>query len=93
MEPIELFAEALGNGSSQRPDILFRNSRGFGRQVILDVAVTGIDGPSRNNDDRPNQLLQVRYDEKMAKYGRVADENTCLLFFLTLVKFMTLLSP
>jgi len=55
---------------------LLRNPRGFGRQVILDIAVTRIDGQSRSSDDRPEQPLQVRYDQKMAKYGWIADENT-----------------
>ena len=41
--PIRLFAEASRNGNNQRPDIFPRNPRGFGRQIILDVAVTGLD--------------------------------------------------
>ena len=37
VESIRLFAEASGDRNSQRPDILLRNPRGFGRQVIMDV--------------------------------------------------------
>ena len=44
VEPIRLFDEASGDRNNQRPDILLRSPRGFGRQIILDVAVTGIDG-------------------------------------------------
>ena len=47
VEPIHLFAEASGDGNNERPDILLRNPRGFGRQIILDVAVTELDGQSR----------------------------------------------
>ena len=61
--------------SNQRRYILLRNSRGFGRQVILDVAVTGIDGQSRTSDDAPDRPLNVRYEQKMTKYHRVANEN------------------
>ena len=52
-----VFAEASGNGNNERPDILLRNPRGFGRQIILDVAVTGIDGQSRTSDDLPYRLI------------------------------------
>ena len=48
VEPIRLFAEASPNSENQRPDILIRNPRGFGRPIILDVAITGIDGQSRS---------------------------------------------
>ena len=44
VEPIRIFADLFGGGNSRRPDILLRNPRGFGRQVIIDVAITGIDG-------------------------------------------------
>ena len=40
VEPIRIFADFDGGGNSQRPDILLRNPRGFGRQVIIDVAIT-----------------------------------------------------
>ena len=75
VEPIRLFAEASGDRNSQRPDILLRNPRGFGRQVIMDVAVTGLDGQSRPTEDHPNRHLQARYDQKMAKYGYIAEQN------------------
>jgi len=63
VEPIRLFVEASGNGNNQRPDILLRNPRGFGRQIILDVAVTGIDGQFRTRDDLPDRPLQIRYEQ------------------------------
>ena len=90
MEPIRLFAEASRNGNNQRSDILLR---GFGRQIILDVAVTGLDGQSRPTEDLPNRHLQVRYDQKMAMVTLLSriDFNLFRLFFLTQDKF-TLLS-
>ena len=54
---------------------MLRNLRGFGRQIILDVAVTGVDGQSRTSDDLPDRPLQIRYDQKMAKHGQIADHN------------------
>ena len=37
--------------------------------------MTGLDGQSRPTEDLPNRHLQVRYDQKMAKYGPVAEQN------------------
>ena len=75
VELIRLFDEALGVHNNQRPDILLRSPRGFGRQIIMDVAVTGIDGQSRPTEDFHNRYLQVRYDQNMAKYGYIAEQN------------------
>ena len=36
-----------GDVSNQRPDIFIRNPRNSGKQVIIDVALTGVDGQSR----------------------------------------------
>ena len=41
----------------------------------IDVALTGIDGQSRTSDEAVERPLQARYDQKMAKYGQVADRN------------------
>ena len=62
VEPILLFVEASGDGNDQRPDVLLRNPRGFGRHIILDVAVNGIDDQSRASDDLSDRPLQVRYE-------------------------------
>tara|TARA_A100001015_G_C15036696_1_gene736753 strand:+ start:2237 stop:2740 length:504 start_codon:yes stop_codon:yes gene_type:complete len=67
--------DAAEDASDQRPDIFLRNPRGLGRQVIIDVAVTGVDGQSRASDEATERPLQIRYDQKMAKYGRVAEQN------------------
>ena len=45
VELLRIFAGA--EAANQRPDVLLRNLRGFRRQVILDVAVTAVDGPER----------------------------------------------
>ena len=73
VEPVRIFADLSGGGNNQRPDILLRNPRGFGRQVIIDVAITGIDGQSRTSDDFPDRPLRVRHEQKKAKYGPTAD--------------------
>ena len=52
---------------------MLRNPRGFGRQVIIDVAITGIDGQSRASDDLPDRPLRVRHEQKRAKYSPTAD--------------------
>ena len=44
---MRLFADAAEDMSNQRRGIFRRNPRGLGRQVIIDMAVTGIDGQSR----------------------------------------------
>ena len=41
----------------------------------MDVAVTGVDGQSRASDDLLDRPLQIRYKQKMAKYGQIADQN------------------
>ena len=51
------------------------SSRGFGRPIILDVATTGIDGQSRPTEESPDRHLQARYDQKIAKYGHLADRS------------------
>ena len=75
VEPLRIFSDASPASANQRPDILLRNPRGFGRQVILDVAVTAVDGQSRTSDDVADRPLNVRYDQKMAKYHRLADQS------------------
>ena len=72
---MRIFSEAAPASANQRADILLRNPRGFGRQATLDVAVTAIDGQSRTSDDVADRPLNVRYDQKMAKYHRLADQS------------------
>jgi len=43
--------------------------------VIIDFAVTGVDGQSRASDEATERPSQIWYDQKMAKYGRVAEQN------------------
>ena len=43
--------------------------------MILDVAVTVIDGQSRTSDDVADRPFNVRHDQKMAKYHRLADQS------------------
>ena len=50
VELMRLFTDPAEDICNQRPDIFLRNPRGLGRQVIIDVAVTGVDGQSRTSD-------------------------------------------
>ena len=79
VEPTRLFTDAVEDPSNQRPDIFLRNPRGLGRQIIIDVAVTGVDGQSRTSDEAVDRPLQARYDQKLAKYGYVAEQNNLRL--------------
>ena len=63
-EPLRLFTEVTGDVSNQRPVMLLRNPSGFGGQVILYAAVTGIDGQSTTSDDGPDRPLSVRHEQK-----------------------------
>ena len=75
VEPMHLFVEAAEDRSNQRPYIFLRNARCLGRQVIIDVAVTGIDGQSRTSDEAAERPMQVRYEQKMTKYGRIVEQS------------------
>ena len=48
--------------------------------MIVDVAVTGIDGQYRASDDAPDHPFNVHYEQKTAKLHRVADENVSTVF-------------
>ena len=41
----------------------------------LTTAVTAVDGQSRTSDDVADRPLNVRHDQMMAKYHRLADQN------------------
>ena len=51
---------------NRRPDILIRNPYGGGRQIIIDVAVTGIDGTARTNNNKPDQVVIARRKQKIS---------------------------
>ena len=70
VEPTRLFdhnPDNPGDVSNQRPDIFIRNPKGASKLVIIDVALTGIDGQSRTSDEVVERPLQVRYDQKMSQ--------------------------
>ena len=75
VEPLRIFSGAGTEVANQRPDVLLRDPRGFGRQATLDVAVTAVDGLSRTSDDAADRPLNARYEQKMVKYHRLADQN------------------
>ena len=57
VEPTRLFTDAPEGAGNQRPDIFLRNPRGLGRQIIIDVAVTWVDGQSRTIDEAAERPL------------------------------------
>ena len=75
VELMRIFTEVTASGNNQRPHILLRNPRGLGRQIVIDVAVTGIEGQSRASDDLPDRPLRIRHEQKVAKYARIAECN------------------
>ena len=66
LEPPRLFSEVNPN-DNRRPDILLCNPHGGGKQVIIDVALTGVDGSSRRNNDNPMQPLITTFAQKIEK--------------------------
>ena len=51
--------------NNRRLDIFIRNpSYGGGPQIVVDVAVTGVNGQSRHSDQHTDQPLQYRYNQK-----------------------------
>ena len=70
VELLWLFSGAVAEVANQLPDILLRNPRGFGRRVILNVAVTAVDGQSRASDEATDRSLNARYEQEMAKYHK-----------------------
>ena len=45
------------------------------RQVVIDVAVTGICWQSKTSDEAAERPTQAHYDQKMAKYGRIVEQS------------------
>ena len=68
LEPANLLTEK-GN-DNRRPDIKIQNSFDEGRQIILYLAVAGIDvdGQSRRSDANVLGPLNSRFAEKLRKY-------------------------
>ena len=85
LEPMNIFHNREPD-DNRRPDILIRNPYGGGKQIIIYVAVTGIDGTTRRNDDKPNQPLVARRKQKARKYGPTAKLNG-LAFFAGIISY------
>ena len=78
---------------NRRPDILIRNPYGGGKQIIIDVAVTGIDGTTQRNDDKPNQPLVAQENRKLESTDQQLNLTvlpSSQVFFLMLAKLMWL---
>ena len=74
LEPMHMFSD-LESDDNRRPDILIRNPYGGGRQILIDVAVTGFDGSARTHNNKPEQVLIKRRKQKIQKYGTIANAN------------------
>ena len=49
LEPIGLFVDILSD-DNRRPDVFIRSPYGGGSQILVDMAVTGVNGHSRRSD-------------------------------------------
>ena len=72
LEPMHMFSD-LESDDNRRPDILIRNPYGGGRQILIDVTVTGFDGSARTHNNKPEQVLIKRRKQKIQKYGTIAN--------------------
>ena len=78
LEPIQLFAN-IQSEDNRRPDILINNPYGGGPRIILDVAVTGVNGQSRHSDQDTDQPLNHRFNQKKAKYAQIVKFSLILI--------------
>ena len=74
LEPIHMFNN-IESEDNRRPDILINNPYGGGPRIILDVAVTGVNGQARHSDEDTDQPLRHRFNQKKAKYAQIAQTN------------------
>ena len=74
LEPYDMFRNSEPD-DGRRPDIFLRNPHGGGRQIIIDVALTGTDGRNRTHDDKPEQPIILRRKQKESKYNEIANRN------------------
>ena len=74
LELMHMFSD-IKSDDNCRPDILIRNPYGGGKQIIVDVAVTGFDGSTRTHNNKPEQVVVARRQQKIQKYGPTADAN------------------
>ena len=68
-------AKVFPSWANLDPDILISNPYGGGPQIILDVAVTGVNGQSRRSDTETDQPLEFRCNQKKKKYTQVAQHE------------------
>ena len=61
------------------PYIIIHNLYGGGPQIIVDVAVTGVNGKARRSDLDADQPLYYRLNQKKAKYARAAQDHGLIL--------------
>ena len=74
LEPMHLFSD-FEPDDNRRPDILIRNPYGGGKQIIIDVALIGIDGTTRTNDEKADQPVIARRKKRTQKYRLTANLN------------------
>ena len=74
LESIHLFAN-FELHDNRRPDIIIHNSYSGGPQIIVDVAITGVNGQARRSDLGTDQPLHYRFNKKKAKHAQVAQDH------------------
>ena len=70
LKPLHLYADE--NAGNHGPDVRIQNPFGEGRQIILDVAVTNVDGQLRRKVVDVAVPLNSRFNEKIRKCEQVA---------------------
>jgi len=79
LEPMNLFSD-FEPDDNRRPDILIRNPYGGGKQIILDVSVTGINGTTRTNDE--TNLTNLWTPDPIRKSTSMVKQLTKITFVL-----------
>ena len=74
LESIRLFDNDTSD-DNRRPNLLIFYLFGGGGQINSVIAVTGVHGQSRRNDDDPDNPLEVRFEAKMTNYHDIAERS------------------
>ena len=85
LQPLDMFRNTQPD-DGRRPDIIVRNTYGGGKQKLLDVTLSGINGSTRTNDDIPEQPLIVRRKQKESKYNEIANRNGLNFIAATVIR-------
>ncbi len=71
---LNVFSTMEADPDGRRPDLEMVNPQGTDRAMLIDVRVTNCN-TSRDKVENRHQAMDVSYNEKMAKYSRVAEQS------------------